>query len=104
MSEINNEELNIETAEPAEAAETVDAATEAAEPAAETPAPKKKKYRINAVRMSIFVICFGLAIFSAVKLIGILREYKQGADTYNEVEEAAFIPPKHDASDDGDTS
>ena len=81
------------------AAGSADAATETAEPEAantEVPkAPAKKKYKINYVRMGIFLICFCVAIFSAIKLIGILREYKKGTDTYNEVEEAAFKPPAH---------
>ena len=120
MTDINNEELNKEVTE-AESAETAVPETELpaeqpadapAEPvseapeatAAEKPVKKKKKDRVNVLRMSIFTICFGVAVFSAVKLIGILREYKKGTDTYNDVEEAAFIPPKHDPSGEGDQS
>ncbi len=94
MSEINNEELNTVTAEPEEEV-----------PGTEKPAQKKKKkYKVNVLRMAVFIICLGVACFSAVKLIGILKEYKQGADTYSSIEETAFVPPKHDTSDDPDAS
>ena len=108
--EVAEAEAPAEDAAELETAETDDAAAEPAETEAElsegpAPAkPAKKKYRINVLRMSIFIICFGVAVFSAVKLIGILREYKKGSDTYSEVEEAAFIPPSHDPSGEGEES
>ncbi|MBQ9826037.1 MAG: class B sortase [Firmicutes bacterium] len=97
MTEITEEKLYTE--EKLNTEETTDTTV------AEQPAPKKKKkYRINVLRMAIFVICLGVACFSAVKLIGILKEYKKGSDTYSEVEEVAFIPSGHDSSDEPDAS
>ncbi|MCR5010194.1 MAG: class B sortase [Clostridia bacterium] len=104
MTDINNEKLNTEIAEEQPAAPAGPEAEVTKGPAAEKPVKKKKKYRINVLRMAVFVICIGVACFSAVKLIGILREYKKGTDTYSDVEEAAFIPPRHDTSDDPDAS
>ena len=65
---------------------------------------KQKSRKLSGIRLVLVVLCVCVACFSAYKLIGILKEYKQGADTYNDVEEAAFIPPGHDTSDDPDAS
>ena len=50
---------------------------------------------MGSVRIVLIAFCLCVAAFSAWQLIDILREYKQGSDTYSNVEEAAFKPSSH---------
>ena len=63
---------------------------------------KKQKTRLGAVRIVLIVLCLGVAGFSGYKLIGILQEYKQGKDTYSQVEEDVFKPSSHEGSEGDD--
>ena len=67
---------------------------------------KKKKKGLGPVRWALIVICAGLAIFSGWKLLGIMEEYQEGDDTYNEVEDTAFVPvkPKAQGEEDDEVS
>ncbi|MBO4862216.1 MAG: class B sortase [Firmicutes bacterium] len=60
---------------------------------------EKRKPMPAALRIALIVICLGVAGFSGYKLIGILHEYKQGNDTYSQVEEDVFKPASHQSSE-----
>ena len=66
----------------------------------------KKKRGLGPVRWLLIAVCAGMAIFSGWKLLGIMKEYREGDETYNEVEDAAFVPsrPKAQGEEDDEES
>ena len=56
---------------------------------------KKRTAPLSPLRIALIVVCLCAACFSGWKLVNVLKEYKEGADTYNDVEEAAFKPASH---------
>ena len=63
---------------------------------------EKKKRGLGPVRWLLIVLCAGMAVFSGWKLWGIMKEYREGDQTYNNVEEAAFVPAKPKAQGEED--
>ena len=63
---------------------------------------EKKKRGLGPVRWLLIVLCAGMAAFSGWKLWGIMKEYREGDQTYNNVEEAAFVPAKPKAQGEED--
>ena len=66
------------------------------------PKAKKKKAPMSGIRLALVIFCLCVVCFSSYKLIGILREYKKGTDTYSEVENVAFKPSSHTSSESED--
>lgn len=56
-----------------------------------TDTPKRRLYKRDIIRYVIMAICAGIFIFSAIKIINILKEYKKGKDTYTGIKSEAYV-------------
>ena len=63
----------------------------------------KKQVRLGKVRWVLAAICFLIACFSGWKLLGMIKEYREGDETYSSIEDIAFTPiAPEDTEDDND--
>ena len=53
--------------------------------------PGKNKKGSPLLRVLMLLVFAGIFVFSAIKVVGILTEYKEGVDIYNEVRDSYGI-------------